>query len=78
MMTVNTHEAKTRLSELLQKIEKKNETVVICRNGHPVAEVRSWTGGRHPSRRNPKLSAVRIAPGAFGPLSEAEWPSEHR
>lgn len=78
MMTVNTHEAKTRLSELLQRIENKNEVVVICRNGHPVAEVRRWVAGRNPVRRNAKLSAVRIAPDAFGPLSEKEWPSELR
>ncbi|MBF0275817.1 MAG: type II toxin-antitoxin system Phd/YefM family antitoxin, partial [Nitrospinae bacterium] len=42
MITVNTHEAKTRLSELLTKIEQTKETVLICRNGSPVAELHSW------------------------------------
>ncbi len=39
-LTVNIYEAKTRLSAILSKIEETGETVVICRNGKPVAELR--------------------------------------
>ena len=39
MLEVNTHEAKTRLSELLAKAEA-GETVIICRNGQKVAHLK--------------------------------------
>jgi prevent-host-death family protein len=38
MKTVNVHEAKSTLSRLLEEVER-GETVVIARNGHPVAEL---------------------------------------
>jgi prevent-host-death family protein len=38
--TVNVHEAKTTLSRLLEEVER-GETVVIARNGRPVAELRA-------------------------------------
>ena len=34
MITVNMHEAKTRLSELVKAVEDRNEVVVLCRDGH--------------------------------------------
>ncbi len=40
MKTVNVHEAKTTLSRLLEDVER-GETVVIARNGQPVAELRA-------------------------------------
>jgi prevent-host-death family protein len=36
MKTVNVHEAKTTLSKLLEEVER-GETIVIARNGKPVA-----------------------------------------
>jgi prevent-host-death family protein len=38
MKTVNVHEAKSTLSRLLEEVER-GETVVIARNGRPVAEL---------------------------------------
>jgi prevent-host-death family protein len=38
MKTVNVHEAKTTLSRLLEEVER-GETVVIARNGQPIAEL---------------------------------------
>ena len=38
MKTVNVHEAKTTLSKLLEEVER-GETIVIARNGEPVAEL---------------------------------------
>jgi len=38
MKTVNVHEAKSTLSRLLEEVER-GETVVIARNGQPVAEL---------------------------------------
>ncbi len=37
-MQVNVHEAKTQLSRLLELVEE-GETIVIARNGQPVAEL---------------------------------------
>ena len=37
-MTVNVHEAKTRLSQLLEKVSR-GEEVIICRAGEPVARL---------------------------------------
>ncbi len=38
---VNTHEAKSRLSELIREAEEGHE-VIVARNGHPVAKIIPW------------------------------------
>ena len=81
MVRVNMHEAKTRLSELVRAVEERNETVVLCRDGVEVAEIR-----RRPARRKPRdLSPdprvrVELAPGydPAAPLTDEEWPGEAR
>lgn len=42
---VNTHEAKSRLSELIREAEQGIE-VIVARNGHPVAKIVPWTPNR--------------------------------
>jgi len=78
MISVNTHEAKTRLSELLMRVEQKHETVVICRNGTPVAELMPWARARNPLRQSPKLSKVGFSEDPSLPLSDSDWPTEGR
>jgi prevent-host-death family protein len=78
MIAVNTHEAKTRLSELLQKVEETGEAVVICRNGKPVAELVSWAEARNPLEHNPRLKGVVFHEDPTQPLTEDEWPDELR
>ncbi len=81
MITVNMHEAKTRLSELVRAVEERNEIVVLCRDGHAVAEIR-----RHAKRRavrsltpDPRFR-VEFAPGydPAEPLTDDEWPGRSR
>jgi antitoxin (DNA-binding transcriptional repressor) of toxin-antitoxin stability system len=81
MITVNMHEAKTRLSELVRAVEERGETVVLCRDGQEVAEIR-----RRPVRRrarnlrpDPRFR-VEFAPGyaPTEPLDETEWPEDLR
>jgi antitoxin (DNA-binding transcriptional repressor) of toxin-antitoxin stability system len=77
MITVNMHEAKTRLSELVKAVEEGNEVVVLCRNGRAVAEIRRRTkrpGGRD-LRPDPRFR-VEFSPGYHPtePLGEDEWP----
>ena len=42
---VNTHEAKSRLSELIREAEEGVE-VIVARNGHPVAKIVPWRPAR--------------------------------
>ena len=57
MITVNMHEAKTRLSELVKAVEDDNETVILQRHGTPVAELR-----RIQRRRQPKVDRLKTHP----------------
>jgi antitoxin (DNA-binding transcriptional repressor) of toxin-antitoxin stability system len=81
VITVNMHEAKTRLSELVKAVEERNETVVLCRDGREVAEIRRRV--KRGSRRNltpdPRFR-VELAPGyrPTEPLTEDEWPDRLR
>jgi prevent-host-death family protein len=80
MITVNTHEAKSRLSSLLASVEDKGEVVVICRHGKPVAELRAIDPRRtapNPLQMHPELAAT-ILYDPTEPASEEEWPSEFR
>jgi antitoxin (DNA-binding transcriptional repressor) of toxin-antitoxin stability system len=77
MKTANVHEAKTHFSSLLAKLERDSQTVVICRNGVPVADL-------VPHRRtnriktHPSLSKIKIGYDPVEPLSSDEWPEAAR
>lgn len=78
MITVNTHEAKTRLSALLAAVETHRETVIICRGGKPVAELRALTSsGIDPLIQHPEL-AGKIFYDPTEPAEENEWPESAR
>lgn len=55
---VNTHEAKSRLSELIREAEDGVE-VIVARNGHPVARIVAWRPTH--SARVPGEWAGRVA-----------------
>ena len=81
MIRVNTHEAKSQLSALLAAVEERGETVVICRNHKPVAELRALSvASKAFLPPHPDLQPVSMSrdfdPAA--PLSEADWPTEAR
>jgi antitoxin (DNA-binding transcriptional repressor) of toxin-antitoxin stability system len=81
MITVNLHEAKTRLSELVKAVEERNETVVLCRDGREVAEIRR-RAKRRPTRNlrpDPRFR-VELTPSyrPTEPLTEDEWPDSLR
>ena len=78
MISVNTHEAKTRLSELLQRVEKKLETIVICRNGIPIAELCAWHKNKNPLSQSAKLKHVKFYKDPSLPLDEEDWPQVSR
>jgi prevent-host-death family protein len=58
MNMVNIHEAKARLSEFVDAVER-GEQVIICRRNQPVAELKAVT---------PVRTAARIVGGAAGSL----------
>lgn len=55
---VNTHEAKSRLSELIREAEEGVE-VIVARNGQPVARIVAWRPAR--PTREPGAWAGRVA-----------------
>ena len=57
---VNTHEAKSRLSELIREAEAGTE-VIVARNGHPVAKIVAWEPAS--SARVPGSWSGRVAYG---------------
>ncbi len=71
MKSVNTHEAKTRLSEILREISK-GETYLICKNGEPIARISPYI----PEKRtvtDPVLSQISINYDPVEVLQEDEW-----
>ncbi len=44
-LMVNTHEAKSRLSELIRQAEAGSD-VIVARNGRPVAKIIAWPPAR--------------------------------
>ncbi len=79
MKTVNMHEAKTRLSELVKAVEERNEVVVLCRDGREVAEIRRRAKPRQARTLAPAARfRVEFAPGyrPTEPLTDNEWPED--
>lgn len=68
---VNVHEAKTRLSELLQKVER-GEKVIIARNGKPVAELAALAIEKRPIRALGALRGKVSVPEDFDTLMQDE------
>lgn len=67
-LVINVQEAKTRLSELLARVER-GEQVVIARAGRPVAELAAV---QPPASREFGLVDVTVPESFFEPLEEAE------
>jgi prevent-host-death family protein len=79
MITVNMHEAKSRLSELVA-VALKGEEVIICSHGQPrvrLVQIEAPSLRRDLIPADPSLR-VTLAPDydPAEPLSEDEWPSE--
>lgn len=75
MLVVNIHEAKTRLSSLLAKIEKENEEVLICRNGKPVADLRPHKPKERLSK-HPVMGNIQINYDPIEEMDKDEWLGE--
>jgi len=78
MVMVNTHEAKTQLSSLLARVEDQGETILICRNGKPVAELRPLPAFPDPLQTHPEISQIRFHEDPMAPLDPEDWPEDAR
>lgn len=81
MITVNMHEAKSRLSELVKAVEEHGEKVVLCRHGKPVAEINrspAKSGKFNRLKPHPTLSKIQINYDPTEPLQPDEWPEKLR
>jgi len=80
MVIVNTHEAKTRLSELLAKVEATGEHVILCRNGHPIAEIIPIAKKvRSVHEPVPEYLKIKILGDVISPaMPIEEWPEEYQ
>ena len=75
MKTINVHDAKTKLSALLAEIEETGETVLICRNGEPVADLSPHKKSNR-LKPHPVLRKIKLNYDPTEPLSESDWPAE--
>lgn len=79
MLTVNAHEAKTRLSELLRLVEERQERIRICRNRRPVAEIAPIRKpDRSPLERSDRLRGIVYRESPVEPLSDDDCPDVQR
>jgi prevent-host-death family protein len=73
MKRVDVHEAKNQFDGLMARVEENGESIVICRNGLPVAELVPHKR-RNRTRIHPVLSKIKINYDPVEPLSRDEWP----
>ena len=78
MLSVNTHEAKTRLSALLARVEEHGERIMICRNGKPIAELGPIEVVNDPLVVDPELADVVFVEDPTAPLDGDDWPEDQR
>ena len=61
MVKVNTHEAKTHLSRLLDRVAE-GEEIVIARAGKPVAKLVPYVEQKEPRKLGTLKGKIRLAP----------------
>ncbi|MFW5785840.1 MAG: type II toxin-antitoxin system Phd/YefM family antitoxin [bacterium] len=71
MKVVNTHEAKTHLSRILDEVES-GEVYVITRNGKPIAELRKRRATKR-TEPDPVLAQIQIDYDPAEELTTDEW-----
>jgi prevent-host-death family protein len=80
MIRVNMHEAKSRLSELVQSAETKGDVIILCRNGEPVAQITPLVR-RQIDRLKPHPDLKVKFKRGFDPVepaAESDWPESAR
>lgn len=78
MKKVNLYEAKTHLSKLVASVEESGESIVLCRNGRPVADVVPHKEVRGNFTVPDSLKGAKFLGDPCAPLEESEWPESLR
>jgi antitoxin (DNA-binding transcriptional repressor) of toxin-antitoxin stability system len=79
VISINIYEAKTQLSRLVAAVETRGETVILCRNGTPVADLVPHHKGRDITLEpDPTLRGARYTGDPTAALGAEEWPEELR
>lgn len=78
IIEVNIQEAATKLSSLIEAVQKNGTLVRIYRDGSPVADLRSANQSVNPLLQDEILSSVRFTEDPMLPLEEEDWPTDVR
>ncbi len=75
MTKLNIHEAKTHLSKYLIKVQE-GETIILCKNGVPVAQITPLPKKMKPKRRVFGLARGmgKVSDSFFDPLTDDDFP----
>ncbi len=79
MITVDSLEVEHQFAALLAKVEQQGETILICRGGKPVAELKGSPGcnaGR--LTPHPELGKIVINYDPTETATEEDWPGADR
>jgi len=78
-IAVEMSEAARELPMLLEAVERDGRKLRIFRNGTAIADVSPTRSiPTDPLAQHPEIANVTIAPDAFAPADEQDWPSECR
>lgn len=71
MQTIQASEFKAKCLALMDVVARTGEVLVVTKNGHPIAELRPYSGGRSasPFGLHPKL---KIVGDIVAPVAEAD------
>ena len=70
MSTINIHEAKTRLSKLLARVEERGEEITIARYGKPIARLVPLDVAPGPRRPGSAAGEFVVPDDFFEPLPD--------
>ncbi len=74
-MQLNVYHAKSKFSSLLAEVEEKGETVLICRNGRAIAELRPISKKGSLLEVHPQLSQIQFNEDPVLGLDPEDWAS---
>lgn len=78
MLLFNIHDAKSNLSGILADVESKNEVVMLCRHGKPVAQIIPIQPLGSALKHSAKLGKIKLNYNPLEGLAADEWPLEAR
>ena len=78
MISVEATQLGAQFEAILDRVERYKETVVICRDGKPFAQIAPCRPVPNPLQPHPHLSQVMVHEDPSLPLTDEELPEEYR